>query len=156
MYTTAFTDTRLQEEVQIALAANLPQQAPDITAMVRDGIVTLTGTVPSVMRRDEAQTVVHGVRGVRAVANELLVQQHRDDADLALAVAEALERDPNVPQGCLSVTVTGGLVELSGEVDWHCELEAAEAAVRRVPGVQDVINLATVKSPLGVIASYGW
>jgi osmotically-inducible protein OsmY len=61
------------------------------------------------------------------------------------SVLNALRSNIMVPFDKIKVTVNKGLVELEGEVEWLYQRDAAERAVRYVPGVTWVTNLITVK-----------
>jgi osmotically-inducible protein OsmY len=117
--------------------------------MVKDGVVTLTGTVDSYTKRWAAEDAAHRVRGVKAVANEINVQLtstgERTDKDIAAAVVHALEWDAFVPIDTLDVTVSQGWVTIKGEVEWQFQKQDIERVVRRLNGVKGVTNLVTVK-----------
>jgi osmotically-inducible protein OsmY len=74
------------------------------------------------------------------VANDIEVRlptaAERTDADIAAAVARALEWDAFIPIEKLDVTVSKGWVTLRGEVEWQFQKEDAERVVRRVAGVK--------------------
>jgi osmotically-inducible protein OsmY len=121
----------------------------DIAVAVRDGVVTLAGTVDSYAERWTAERVTSRVKGVRAVANELEVKlpsrHERSDSDLAHAVVNALRWDVSVPDDRIKVRVEKGWVTLEGDVDYPYQREAAERDVRSLTGVKGVLDLVTVK-----------
>jgi osmotically-inducible protein OsmY len=67
------TDWELREMVQSELALEPGIDIDKVQVEVRDGIVTLTGQVPSLTEIHFAQSCVMRVPGVRAVVNELSV-----------------------------------------------------------------------------------
>ena len=150
------TETRTDSEIQSDVIAELkwePRiQANEIGVAVKDGIVTLTGTVESYTKRWAAEEAAHRVRGVKAVANDIDVKlayaSEKRDPDIAAAVARALETDAFVPIEKLDVTVSKGWVTLKGEVEWQFQKDDAERAVRRLTGVVGVSNLIVVKPRL--------
>ena len=89
--------------------------------IVKDGVVTLTGTVDSYFKKWAAEEAAHRVAGVKAVANDIEVRltSERTDADIAAAVARALEWDAFIPPDKVKVTVSKGWVTLEGEVEWQ-------------------------------------
>lgn len=115
------------------------------------GAVTLTGTVDSYAKKHAAQEAAHRILGVTDVANDLhvaLPEKHsRSDVEIAHAVRHALEWDVMVPDSRIESTVTDGWVTLEGNVDRLREREDAEAAVRRLTGVQGVRNRIAVSAP---------
>jgi len=50
-----------------------------------------------------------------------------------------------VPKERVKVKVQNGWINLSGEVDWYYQKDAAEDAVRHMKGVMGVINWITIK-----------
>jgi osmotically-inducible protein OsmY len=146
--TTTRTDSEIQADVQAELKWD-PRVAPnEIGVAVKDGVVTLTGTVDSYIKRWAAEDAALKVRGVRAVANDIEVrlskEGERTDADIAQAVARALEWDALIPPGKIQVTVSKGWVTLKGTIEWQYQKDDAERVVRRTQGVKGVTNLITV------------
>src|ERR1700704_1422991 len=142
------TDTQIQRDVLAELKWDARVMPNEIGVAVKDGVVTLTGTVDSYTKRWAAEDAAHRVRGVKAVANEIEVRLstsgERTDADIAAAAVRALEWDAFVPIDKLDVTVSKGWVTLKGEVEWQFQKEDAERVVRRLVGVTGVTNLITV------------
>jgi osmotically-inducible protein OsmY len=148
--------TRVQEssdeQIQRAVLDELrwdPRLEPtEIGVAVKDGIVTLSGTVDSYLERWAAEDAAHRVVGVKAVANDIEVRlptsSERPDADIAAAAVRALEWDASVPTDRVHVTVSKGWVTLRGDVEWQFQKHDAERAVRRLTGVRGVTNLINV------------
>jgi osmotically-inducible protein OsmY len=143
------TDEELQQEVLRELKYEASLQPNEIGVAVKDGIVTLTGTVDSFLKRWAAEDAAHRVRGVKAVANDIEVKlptsSERTDADIAAAVTRALEWDAFLDIDRLDVTVSKGWVTLRGEVEWGFQRADAERVTRRITGVRGVSNLITVR-----------
>jgi osmotically-inducible protein OsmY len=153
MTTATATETRTDEEIQRDVIAELRWDARvkpnEIGVQVKGGVVTLTGWVDSYMKKWAAEEAAHRVKGVKAVANDVEVRlpgdSQRTDADIAAAVAQALESDASMRLEKLDVTVSKGWVTLQGEVEWQYQKEDAERVVRRITGVKGVTNLIAVK-----------
>jgi len=147
------TETRTDTQIQTDVLAELkwePRVMPnEIGVAVKDGVVTLTGTVDSYTKRWAAEDAAHRVRGVKAVANEIEVRLstsgERTDADIAAAAVRALEWDAFVPIDRLDVTVSKGWVTIRGEVEWQFQKQDVERVARRLTGVKGVTNLVTIK-----------
>jgi osmotically-inducible protein OsmY len=147
------TETRPDDQIQTDLLAELkwePRVQPnEIGVAVKNGVVTLTGWVDSLMKRWAAEDAARRVRGVTAVANDIEVRLARDDERtdpvIAAAAVRALEWDASVPVDKLDVTVSKGQIMLKGEVEWQYQKQDAERVVRRLGGVTGVTNLITVK-----------
>jgi osmotically-inducible protein OsmY len=145
--TAARTDAEIQSDVLAELKWEPRVQPNEIGAVVKNGVVTLTGSVDSFAKKWAAEEAAHRVRGVKAVANDIEVRLtsagERTDADVAAAVVRSLE-DAAIPIEKLDLTVSKGWVTLSGEVEWQYQKEDAERIVRRLAGVTGVTNLITV------------
>ena len=108
-----------------------------------DGMVTLTGAVPTLEEAALAADDARSVGGVRDVDNELNVGPLGEavaDADVAAACVDAIDRDKFVPKGSVTPVVLNGWVTLTGTVRNHFQRKAAEHAVSRVRGVLGVNN----------------
>ena len=138
-------DNELRTDVLAELSWDPSIRDEDIAIAVKDGVVTLAGTVDTYAQRFAAERAVERVKGVRALASDLEVKlpgaMVRSDADLAHAVINALRWNIEVPDQRLQVKVANGWVTLEGEVDRFYEKEAAERAVRYLMGVKGVSNL---------------
>jgi osmotically-inducible protein OsmY len=142
------SDTDIQSDVEDELTWTANVKANEIGVSVKEGVVTLTGTVESYLSRQATQDAAFQVRGVHAVANEIEVYLHtsaeRTDSDLALAALNALKWDAVIPADKLDVTVSHGFVSLKGEVDRYFQRDAAGRVVQRLAGVKSVLNLITI------------
>jgi osmotically-inducible protein OsmY len=145
--TLTHTDQEIQTNVMAELRWDPSVPATEIGVVVKDGVVTLTGTVDTYMKKWRAEEVAHRVTGVIAVANEIQVRSigERTDSDIAAAAVHALTWNSTIPQGKVHVTVDKGWITLKGDVEWQYQRQEAERAVRRLLGVKGVSNLITVK-----------
>jgi osmotically-inducible protein OsmY len=142
-------DLELKRAVESELNFEPSINAAEIGVAVKDGVVTLTGRVPSYWEKVAAERAAARVAGVKAVANELEVRlpgsSERTDEDIARAAVDALKWSVLVPEDRIKVKVSKGWVTLEGSVDWQYQKSAAEKAVRRLLGVVGVSNLIEVK-----------
>ncbi|HZZ38512.1 MAG TPA: BON domain-containing protein [Acidobacteriaceae bacterium] len=145
--TVTHTDREIQTDVMAELRWDPSVPATEIGVVVKDGVVTLTGTVDTYMKKWRAEEVAHRVNGVIAVANEIQVRSigERTDSDIAAAALHALSWNSTIPQGKVHVTVDKGWITLKGDVEWQYQRQEAERVVRRLLGVKGVSNLITVK-----------
>lgn len=143
------SDSEVKSDVNEELAWEPSVQAENIGVAVREGIVTLTGSVQTYSEKFAAETAVRRVAGVRGIAEELTVSllgtHQRNDGDIASAIATGLDWNVRVPKGMVTCLVEGGVVVLGGTVDWNCQRVAAYKAVRHVLGVKGVSNQIRVK-----------
>jgi osmotically-inducible protein OsmY len=149
MSTTVVTDSELQRDVLDELKWEPSVDAAHIGVAVKDGVVTLSGHVPSYAEKYAAERAAKRVHGVRAVANEIEVKlpgsSQLSDTDIAAAVAQTLKANYYVPDDKIKVSVSKGWVTLEGEVEWNHQKIAAENAIRDMAGVKGISNLITVK-----------
>lgn len=138
----------LQEEIIEELAYDPRIVAEDIAVTVKEGVVTLRGSVPTFNQKWEAEDAIKRLRGVRGIADELSVDlasiHVRTDTDIALAIERRFASNTIVPS-TVKFVVKDGHVMLSGEVSWYYKSEEAAYEARRVIGVVDVSNNITVK-----------
>jgi osmotically-inducible protein OsmY len=109
---------------------------------VENGIVTLNGFVPTLVRKRLAGAMAWRVAGARDVINGLAVHPNEEDGpdQIEEAVRVVLERDHSFDAAQIKVGVRGRTVRLTGLVHAQDERQAAEDDVWRVFGVNDVIN----------------
>lgn len=143
------SDVQLQKDVIDELRWD-PQIGPnDIGVAARDGVVTLTGTVDSTARRHAAIHAAERVAGVKALAEDLVVNVPsaltRSDTDIAHAARNALKWNVEVPVDLVKVRVDDGWLILEGQVDWQYQRMAAMNCVRSLIGVRGVTNNVTLK-----------
>jgi osmotically-inducible protein OsmY len=148
------TDSEIKQLVSDELKWDTQVKETDIGIEVKEGVVTLTGTVGSYGERQAAQRAAHRVAGVHDVANDIRVKlpgsPGHTDSEIARAVRHALEWDVFVLQNRITSTVSEGWVTLDGEVDVFSQREAAEKAISNLAGVVGVLNKIVVKT--GVFA----
>jgi osmotically-inducible protein OsmY len=147
---TAMTDLALKQAILDELEWEPSVDAAHIGVTVENGIVTLTGHVPTFAQKLAAEQAVKRVKGVRAVAQEIEVRlptEHKmDDADIAKRAVSSLGWQVSVPDNRLQVLVQNGWITLRGEVDWQFQRKAAENAVRLLAGVRGVSNQISIKA----------
>jgi osmotically-inducible protein OsmY len=109
-----------------------------------DGVVTLSGTVPSYIEKLEAESAAKRVKSVKAVANEIEVGLPTDirhtDTDIAQRAVDSLRWRSGIPAERIRLTVTNGWVNLEGDVNFHFQKQEAERAVSGLSGVVGVSN----------------
>ena len=143
------TDNQLQRDVMKELEWEPRIDAAHIGVAAKDGVVTLSGSVPSYGEKYEAVRAAKRVYGVKAIVDEIEVKlpssSERTDTDIAEAAVRALKNNLSVPDEKIKVTVREGWITLEGQVEWQYQKAAAENAVRYLVGVKGVSNLIMVK-----------
>jgi osmotically-inducible protein OsmY len=121
--------------------------ATDIAVAVKDGVVTLSGFVPTFWDKDAAEKAAKRVYGVKGVANDIAVKPlwQRTDPEVARDAVHELERHISIPGDKIKVTVKNGWVTLEGTVDWEFQKILAKSAVKKLKGVTGVTNKIEIK-----------
>ncbi|MFZ5719614.1 MAG: BON domain-containing protein [Pseudomonadota bacterium] len=114
---------------------------------VADGVVTLNGTAPSLVRKRLAGALAWRVAGVRDVVNGLAVEPAEEDGpdELEEAVRQALDGNPLFDDTQVKVGVFGDAVRLTGLVHSEAARAAAEDEAWRILGVDEVVNEIVVR-----------
>jgi osmotically-inducible protein OsmY len=139
------SQTQLHELVENELSWDPEVTARTIGVVADDGIVTLSGYVPTYAERIAAERAALRVHGVRAVANDLTVRLRagRLDADIAADAAQALRLHAEIPE-TVQAAVHNAVVTLTGEAKWAFQAHEAERTIRHVKGVRAVHNYISV------------
>jgi osmotically-inducible protein OsmY len=143
------SDDEIKKDVEAELRWNPDIDTTDIAVSVKDGVVTLTGFVPSYTQKFEAERAAKRVAGVLAVANDLEVRvpalDQRPDPDIARDAVNVLKAQLPYSSQNIKIVVHDGWITLEGEAEWNYQKEKAEEAVRSIKGVKGIINSIQVK-----------
>ena len=113
----------------------------DVTC--RDGVVTLTGSVPDREQRDLAGDTVAELPGVVRVENDIVIAPgapEHSDPWIALSVRTTLLLRPHVSGTATTVEVSNGVVTLKGTAANAAQRELTEEYAKEVEGVKAVAN----------------
>jgi len=137
-------DLQLRRDVEAELDWDARLDSRQIGVAVKNGVVALSGHVGSYAERRAAEEAAKSVGGVRAVANDILIElptsATRTDAEIAEAAVAALQANVAVPAERIRVCVREGWIALEGEVSLWVQRNAAETAVSSLPGVKGISN----------------
>lgn len=135
-------DAELEENVKKLLLWSSSIDSTRITVSVKNGVVTLSGTVEAYWQKLRAGELAADALGVRRVENEAAVVpalSYKDEA-IAANIVSALGRVVNMDVGVIDVEVTKGMVTLSGPVPDWLTWRYAENIARSARGVKGVTN----------------
>jgi len=142
-------DKQLQQAVIDELAWEPSVASEHIGVSAREGVITLSGHVPSFWEKRAANAAATRVKGVKAVAEEIEVKLFGGtlwaDDNIAERAVQSLSFDGSVPKDKVKLTVEKGWITLTGEVDWNYQKTAADHAVHRLMGVLGVTNDIKIK-----------
>jgi len=146
------TDPGITTAVKTKLAADDIVKAHEINVDTSEGVVTLTGTVPSAAAKDRAMAIARETDGVRSVVDRLAVVAPPEpsaidsaagaltDAAVTSAVKTRLLADPTVAGLKIDVDTADGVVTLIGVVKTIAEKEKAVSLARDTTGVRSVTD----------------
>jgi osmotically-inducible protein OsmY len=116
----------------------VPDGAVKVT--VRNGWVTLTGTVALPLEKSAAELAVRRLYGVRGVANAIVVQPSVSAGDVKARIEAALKCSAVIDSQRIGVEARSGEVVLTGAVRSLAERDDAERAAWAAPGVTKVVD----------------
>lgn len=138
------SDSEIQKDVMEELRWEPFLNASEIGVAVKNGVVTLSGTVNTYSKKLAAEEAAKRVMGVKAVAEDievrLAVLGKKTDADIAQAVINALKWHTSVQDEKIIVKVENGWVTLEGEAEWEFQRNSAKNAVTNLAGVVGISN----------------
>lgn len=138
------SDVDLRQRVIDTLTCHPGIEAANIGVAVKDGVVTLTGYVPSYWQKTSTEAMVARVKGVRGIAEEIEVRflgaPATSDEEIARRALNSISWNASLPKDAIQVKVDRGLVTLSGSVNWHYQKELAADSIRGLTGITCVIN----------------
>jgi len=140
----------LKNEVLEAIRLEPLLDTAQIEVSANEGIITLSGTVDSYVKKRAAEHVAGKVPGVHAVAEKIKVKfganENKTDEALASEILKALQFSPDIIKDSISVLVEDGWVTLEGKVKWTAQKEEAERAVHHLSGVRMITNNISIRS----------
>jgi osmotically-inducible protein OsmY len=121
------TDAQIREDIEQALLDDPAMEVYEVSIEVKDGIVTLGGTVDSWLKRELSERRAKGVGGVLEVRNRITVEYkaRRPDRDIEEEVKARLQWDVWLNDAIITVDVKDGKVRLRGSVGSAAKKERA-------------------------------
>ena len=121
---------------------------------VIEGVVLITGQVPTPEDRITLSRIIWGVSGVKEVHNEVTVSDSEslssfgDDTLITTKLKLQLLRDADILNLNYSVETVNGVVYLMGIAQNQAELNRVEAHVREISGVRRIVSYVQLKQNL--------
>jgi osmotically-inducible protein OsmY len=137
-------DPEIARDAAAALKAELPFSSEHIKVVVRDGWLTLEGTVEWNYARERAESSVKRVRGVKGVTNAITLKPTVQPHEVRRKIEDALRRSAEIDASRITVEANGSEVILRGTVKSWAERQEAERAAWAAPGVTRVDNRITI------------
>ena len=144
------TDIEIQKDVLDELKWEPYLNSTEIGVAVKNGIVTLSGTLNSYLKKTRAEKAAKRVVGVKAVAEDIEVKYSdsllKNDTEIAEAILTALKWHSAINEEKIKVKVEDGVVTLDGEVDWEFQRNSAVMQIENLIGVKRIVNNVTIKT----------
>lgn len=151
------TDLELQKDVIEELKWESFINSSEIGVSVKDGVVTLSGSVDSYNKKRIAEQAAMRVLGVKAVAEDITVKLGssftKTDAEIAQAALNALKWHSSIDEDRIKLKVDNGWVTIEGSVDWTFEKNAIRMAIENLTGVKGISNLVLISPKVNVNAN---
>ena len=150
------TDMKTDSQIQIDVIAELkfePTVNPThIGVTVKDGIVSLLGTVENYFEKYHAEKATQRVSGVRGVAMAIDVKLpsvvNRTDAEIAHAIDNVITWSSLLNKDEIHVKVESGWVTLTGTVKWNYQKTMLNSSVGHLMGVTGISDQITISNDL--------
>ncbi|MEO0330059.1 MAG: BON domain-containing protein [Bacteroidota bacterium] len=147
-------DASLREDVMDEIEWRTSLKLAEIGVSVKDGVVTLSGSVDSYSKKRSAELAAEKVVGVKAIVDDIEVKlpgtSIRDDEAIARAAYDALLWHASLPDEKIKIIVDDGWIKLEGEVEWSFQKRKAEESMENLTGVYGVVNAIKVKPQVSV------
>ncbi|WP_439400775.1 BON domain-containing protein [Bradyrhizobium sp. DASA03068] len=131
-------DPDIARDAVAALKSELPISHEKITAIVRDGWITLEGSAERQDQKTVAENAVRKVKGIKGVLNVIMVKPSVEPSELKQKIQDAFKRNAEVDANRIEVEANGSEVILKGTVRPWIEREEAERVAWSAPGVSRV------------------
>jgi osmotically-inducible protein OsmY len=146
------TDNEIQKDVIDEIRCQPFIKASEIGVSVKNGIVTLSGTVDSYTKKIAAEKAAKKISGVKAIAEDIVLKLEGSlvitDSEIAEAVTKVINWRSELEPDKIKIKVENGVVSIEGEVDWEYQRKLISEAIENIKGVRAIFNDINIKPGL--------
>lgn len=134
-------DTEIRRAIQRVLIIDEAVSSHLVDVKVTEGVVTLSGSVATLLQKERAARQAETIRGVRSVVNMIDVRPVvRTDKQIRQDLIEAFALDPATESYEIQFEVDAGTVTLQGKVESYAEKALATRVAKSVKGIKTIHN----------------
>lgn len=137
-------DAEIQKNVMEELQSIPLLNANEIGVAVKQGVVTLSGSVDTYPKKIVVEKAVKTVKGVKGIAENIIVdiseEYKKSDTEIAQVVLNAIEWHSAIQLEQISIVVEDGWVTIDGTADWNFQRKSATKAAESITGVKGITN----------------
>ena len=138
------TDQDLAEAALNAIEWDYEVPNDKVKVVVKNGWLTLTGTLDWQYQKDAAARSVRNLMGVIALTNDIKIKPEAKGTDVKSKIEDAFRRNADLEARRINVSTDNGIVALTGSVASWAERDQAVWAAWSAPGVTTVKNEITI------------
>ena len=140
------SDIEIAKDITRSLKLNFFVPDEDIKVVVRDGVVTLSGSVEWYYEKHNAFNSIHNLFGVKLVINNIVIKPSAriDITAVKDKITKEFERHARIDARRIQIETNRSKITLKGTVSNFDEIDEAEDAAWSIPGVEEVKNELTV------------
>lgn len=155
---TVIDDATIKTQIMNGIFQKSEPLFTDTSTTVINGVVLVTGQVPTPEDRIAIARIIWGVKGVKEVHNEITIADREgissfaDDSLITTKLKLQLLRDSEILNINYSVETVNGVVYLMGIAQNQAELDRVKNHAKEISGVRRIVSYVQMKQDLNQAA----